>query len=132
MELYKKEINSIVDGISIKDFESVIISYGNNKMTISTYHDQDCCERVYGDFNQVQNIISEVQGQKIENILIKGVNDMGFLIIFKKEYCESSKVFVPCYNSQNGYYSSSLSLIIINNEVKTEIDISNFVEDSID
>lgn len=45
---------------------------------------------------------------------------------------DEKKVFIPCYNYQNGYYGSDLELIIKNNNVQTKIDISNLVEDHID
>jgi hypothetical protein len=43
------------------------------------------------------------------------------------------KIFIPCYNYQNGYYSSNLSVVITQGgTTKTEVDISDCVEDHID
>ena len=41
------------------------------------------------------------------------------------------KFFIPCYNSQNGYYSSELELILKRGKAKEVMDISEFVEDDI-
>lgn len=131
MELFRQSIDSVIKDFTINAFESITLSYGDSVMTIGTYHDQDCCESVYGDFEQAKYIIEKVKDKKIINIVIKGIEDMGFLIIFEKEYDENVKVFIPCYNSQNGYYSSDLKLVIQNNLVKSEVDISNFVEQNI-
>jgi cellulose synthase/poly-beta-1,6-N-acetylglucosamine synthase-like glycosyltransferase len=64
--------------------------------------------------------------------VIKSVEDMGFLLCFEESYGYGEKVFVPCYNEQNGYYEDNLELIISVDGVKTKIDISNLVEDHID
>lgn len=87
---------------------------------ITDYHDQGCCEHVYADFSQLQDKI----GQEFPNLDIEGVPDAGFRI---------GGEFVPCYNSQNGYYGSDLVLIIKRPNCKEKrVDISEFVEDQID
>lgn len=49
---------------------------------------------------------------------------MGFNMISKI----GEKFFIPCYNSQNGYYSGNLELILMKEEI---MDISEFVKDDI-
>lgn len=77
-------------------------------------HYQDCCEHVYADFTYIKDY-NTIEGNKTvfdlefdENILdhIEKVKDMGFDILDKN----GNKIFVPCHDEQNGYYSSNLSL----------------------
>ncbi len=85
---------------------------------IEDHHEQDCCENVYADFEALKD--SGIMDEEIEKIEIEGVEDSGFRL---------NKHFVPCYDRQNGYYSSSLSLIITRPDgyAKT-IDITKFVK----
>ena len=41
------------------------------------------------------------------------------------------KFFIPCYNEQNGYYSSNLELILHKGKAKETIDVSEYVKDEI-
>lgn len=131
-ELYKKEINKTVKDITVND-ESIVITTEDSTIEISTYHSQDCCESVYGDFSIMKYYKEEIIGKEFNNLIIKSVEDMGFLIVFElNAYGDSRKAFIPCYNRQNGYYSSNLELSIKIGETETKIDISNLVEDQID
>ena len=73
----------------------------DNGTTITYYHEQDCCENVYADWSALDdtgfddNIINEIEIEKVEG--------SGFII---------NGYFVPCYDEQNGFYSSDLELII--------------------
>lgn len=94
----------------------------NDGTTITDFHYQDCCEHVYADFSQLKD--TTIFNEEINEIKIEGVEGSGFRL---------NGYFVPCYNSQNGYYSSDLALIITSpGKEKKEIDISNFVKDQID
>lgn len=85
-------------------------------------HNQDCCEHVYADWNQLED--TDIKSKNFRKIKIEGVKGSGFRI---------NGYFVPCYNSQNGYYGSDLELEITKPGVPTQrIDVSNFVEDRID
>ena len=131
-ELYKKEFNKKIEEIILKDNEGLKISYEGGFLLIGTEHSQDCCENVYADFSPVEYLVEKLKGKINKNIIIKGVEDMGFLLCFEPDYGITQKVFIPCYNSQNGYYSSNLELVIHDNETQIKIDISNLVEDDID
>jgi len=110
----------------------------DNGYTLADHHSQDCCENVYADFDhlKVYNVLPHT-GEKItifdiefdEDIdeKIVGQEGEGFCLVAKDE----SKWFVPCYNSQNGYYSSQLGLVIQKGETTKEIDITDFVKDQI-
>lgn len=89
---------------------------------IEDNHDQDCCEHVYADWKQLND--TDIMSKDFAEIKIEGVKDSGFRL---------NGYFVPCYNSQNGYYGSNLELIITNpSKDKKIMDISDFVEDDID
>ncbi len=91
---------------------------------LSSYHDQDCCENVYADFEQLKTTAIENEEFTYEDLLqMQGIEDTGVKI---KGY------LIPCYNSQNGYYSSNLEMVVESpNKPTVKIDVSNFVEDQI-
>ncbi len=88
--------------------------------TISHSHYQECCEEVYADWEQIEELFRQ---SEFDEIKIEGVKGSGFRL---------NGFFVPCYNEQNGYYGSDLDLIITKpNGSKEEIDVSDFIEDRI-
>lgn len=110
----------------------------DNGYELQYYHEQCCCEHVYADFSVLETYNLSVKTGKIIDIkeidfeehleyLVQGIKGQGFNIISKI----GEKFFVPCYNSQNGYYSSDLELILCKDKIKESIDISEFVEDDI-
>lgn len=108
--------------IKIKDQEPITINY---------HHDQNCCERVYADFSNVKHHSNRIVGKNIKLLEIKGVPQIGFLLCFYNHDSYpyiSEKILVPCYNEQNGYYSSDLELEIKQGEKITKIDITRLIE----
>lgn len=110
----------------------------DNGYELEYYHEQDCCEHVYADFDILSNYnlstkigktinIKEIDFKEELEELIEGIQEQGFNMVSKIE----EKFFVPCYNEQNGYYSSELELILRKGKTKEIIDISNFVKDDI-
>ncbi len=111
----------------------------NNGFEMNSYHKQDCCESIYADFSVLKTYnLSTITGKEInifdiefnEDIenYIKKIEDMGFILISKI----GERFFVPCYNSQNGYYSRNLDLVIVrNDESEISINISDCVKDII-
>jgi hypothetical protein len=90
--------------------------------TIEDYHESDCCESVYADWKQLQD--TDILAREFEDIKITGVKGSGIKL---------NGYFIPCYNHQNGYYSSDLHLTIkIPGKPDTTVGISDFVEDQID
>lgn len=88
---------------------------------VTDYHGQDCCEDVYADWSTLED--SGIMDEISANVEIEGVKDSGIRI---------NKHFVPCYNKQNGYYSSALEIRIAHPDGRVdEIDISEFVKDDI-
>jgi len=129
-EIYKLDIKGKLESFESTD-EKLTIKIGEEIVEFSTDHAQDCCESVYGEFSNVKYYKEQVLNKEIKNIVIKSVSEMGFMVCFNEDYGVGIKIFIPCYNSQNGYYSSNLELVIKRGEVKTTIDISDAVEDNI-
>lgn len=110
----------------------------DNDYKLEAFHDQDCCEEVYADFSVLQTYnVSNITGKTINireidfeenlNKLVKGIEGQGFNLISKI----GENFFVPCYNEQNGYYSSNLELILHKNKNTETLDITDFIEDRI-
>ena len=68
---------------------------------IFDHHDQDCCEAVYADWPE--DIEEDLKDVTLETLKIEYVEDFGFKI---------NGISVSCHNSQNGYYSDQLDLIV--------------------
>ena len=124
--------------MKIKEINENSIIFDNG-YKLEYYHEQDCCEIVYADFEVLKNYnVSTKTGKniKIEEIEFSenlrefavGIEKMGFNMISKI----GEKFFIPCYNDQNGYYSSDLELILYKEETKEIMDISEFVKDILD
>jgi hypothetical protein len=93
----------------------------SNGFTIHDEHDQDWCESVYADWSSLND--TGFFEQEFTQITLDFVKDVGFRI---------NGYTVHCYNSQNGYYGSDLTLIVkFGNEVVNTIDVSDYVEDDI-
>lgn len=96
---------------------------------LGDYHRQECCEEVYADF---ENMMAMVDGKEnyvdakeldfFEDILksIVPIEGLGFYIVTKQGVC----LLVSCYNKQNGYYSSDLSLIFVRDRNEQTMDIT--------
>lgn len=123
--------------MKIKEINEEKIVFDNG-YELEYYHEQDCCEHVYADFGVLKDYNISTKTGKTINIkdidfketlleLIDGIKGQGFNMISKIE----EKFFVPCYNSQNGYYSSELRLILYKEKGKEIMDITDCVEDDI-
>lgn len=110
--------------MKIKEITSEHILF-NNGTQIESYHDQDCCEHVYADFEQL--LTTTIMDEEFTNEdlqQIRPIEDAGLKL---KTY------LIPCYNEQNGYYSSDLTLIVrYPDGTETKTDISKSVMDRID
>ena len=92
-----------------------VIMFDNGK-TLQTFHDQDCCEHVYADFENMQvmgerekNYVNARDLDFFEDVLdsVVPIKDLGFYLVTKQGIC----ILVSCYNIQNGYYNTDLTLI---------------------
>ena len=98
--------------------------------TIEAYHKQDCCECVYAEFSALEDTNTEIASgysMTLDDVVknIVGVPESGVKVFGH---------FIPCYNEQNGYYSSDLVLRVKDTKTKREltINITDYVEDRID
>lgn len=103
---------------------------------LTDYHQQDCCEKVYADWDGMKayplgctenNYLNLEDLDFFEDILssIVPIPDLGFYIVTKQGIC----LMVSCYDEQNGYYSSDLFLHHVKDEnIVKELDISDYVK----
>lgn len=77
----------------------------DNGDTIRYFHDQDCCESNYADFEQLDDIARnyEFKGK----LTFEAVPKAGF----RFGDHPSRMFFVPCYSVQNGYYSTDVDIL---------------------
>lgn len=136
--LHTIQVDNALDALKIEEEFVTLLFDGGDDITLSTHHDQDCCEHVYGDFSifkyhetQLAGNERMASGAKLKEIVIKAVADTGILVCFEFYGDSWEKVLVPCYNYQNGYYSSQLSMKITKGKAVTEVDVSGAVEDHI-
>ena len=113
------EVGAVIRKISMTDDG---ISFNN--ISLSHYHSQDCCEHVYADWLMIQDYLSQIEGKEISKLIIKAVDEIGLLLCF-----DDVKVLIPCYDEQNGYYSSNLELSICTDGYTKKIDVSAYVEE---
>lgn len=113
--------------MKIKDINSDGITFDNGA-TLTHYHSQDCCEHVYADWESLKTEVGVMDHNFATTPIIEFIKDSGIRV---------EGFFVPCYNSQNGYYSSQLELVFndLDNNTdrfkKISWDISNCVNDQI-
>jgi hypothetical protein len=82
----------------------------DNGVTVMSVHQQDCCEQVYCDFSSLLD--SPIMDIEFEKIKIEAVKGEGIRI---------NGYFCPCYDLQNGYYSSNLNLVIDYQDGRSEV-----------
>lgn len=118
--------------MKIVSINATEILFDNGKKLISE-HDQDCCELVFADFENIQvmgvrekNYVNADELDFFENILdsVVPIEDLGFYLVTKQGIC----LLVSCYNIQNGYYSDKL-ILRYGNKCK---DISKYTKEEYD
>ncbi len=96
------------------------ITFTNGKK-ITTHHEQDCCERVYADFTAIDPISRDYTFT--EPLVFDEVSDYGF------RFGNVGKmVSIPCYNSQNGYYNSSLDVVYDEETVISDCELEDHID----
>lgn len=112
----------------LKNPSALELVFERSIVKISDHHDQDCCEAVYADLEDINlyknSLIDNYYGYK--ELIIKGVEDVGFLLCFMKNNEEGEKILIPCHNEQNGYYSDGLDLIVEHNGERETFDIGKY------
>jgi len=87
--------------------ESILFDNGDK---ITYDHDQDCCEYNYADFAQMDDFAKDYDFK--EPLQFEKVDGAGF-----RFGDPDFMVFVPCYSSQNGYYTTELDIYLNGNKV---------------
>lgn len=96
--------------VSVTD-EKILFDDGSS---ITFDHVPDCCERNYADFEQLDDIARTVEFDP--NLEFQACEGAGFLFGNRP----GKMFFVPCYSSQNGYYSTDVA-IFYNSEFATHL-----------
>ena len=91
-------------------------------ITLSSSHEQDCCEDHYLDFSDIQ--LSDFDGLEFDlsdNKFFKKVEGYGIELIPIKGH----PIRIPGYGYNNGYYSDELTLVVDGGGLVSEYDISD-------
>ena len=89
----------------------------DNGIKIIFNHEQDCCEYNYADFEQLKDTGIE-QEEFTEPLTFEKAGDYGF------RFGNHGKMYyVPCYSSQNGYYTTEIDIYIIKQVLSLEGEI---------
>ena len=95
----------------IKIYDDEIIF--DNGYKLSSYHDQNCCEHHYLDFEHIDK-------DDYEKLKFDLSNDNFFTRIdgygIQLNALNNFPLRIPGYGSNNGYYSSNLSLVLIDTD----------------
>ena len=92
------------NGAKIIQAEANLILFSDGTK-ITGHHEPDCCECNYADCGQLDDIALNTEFDT-SNLVFEEVKDSGF----RFGNAPSKMFFVPCYSSQNGYYSSDLEI----------------------
>jgi len=93
--------------------------------SLSSAHDQDCCEDHYLDFSGQS--LSDFDGLDFDlssPSFFERVEDYGIRLI----PVSGHSVSIPGYGYNNGYYSSNLALVLNRSDGTTEFDVSDCQE----
>jgi len=113
---------NFIKPVSIQEIseEGVLFSDGS---LLTHHHMQDCCEHVYADWQYLREE-SPSRIKEIRAFEVFEVPNTGIRIVFLNGDYEEHASFVPCYNSQNGYYNSNLEIVLLGGNVKIGADVS--------
>jgi len=113
-----------MDNISKSKVIKIIddVMYFDSGITLSASHDQDCCETHYLSMDDLT--IDDFDGLEFDLLdenFFRRIEDYGIELIPAKGH----SVKIPGYGSNNGYYSSDLSLVLTNgSDFNVNYDIS--------
>lgn len=83
--------------------ERAIIFDNGNEITYE--HEPDCCEYNYADFSNLNSNVVNYDYDFNEDLKFEQIPEMGFRFGSNGRW-----IFIPCYSSQNGYYSSDVDI----------------------
>jgi hypothetical protein len=92
-----------------------------NGVKLSSHHDSDCCEHHYLSFDDLTIVdFEDLEFDLTNDNFFKRIEDYGIELIPIKGH----SVKVPGYGSNNGYYSSNLSLCLSGNGIEKNYNIT--------
>jgi hypothetical protein len=101
--------------MKITTLEENKITFENGHV-LAFYHDQNCCETVYADCENIQAMSHMntpiYKAEFDENLKYEMAEGIGIYLINKS----NMKYLISCYNKQNGYYSDKLEAYLFNKE----------------
>ncbi len=110
--------------VKIVQINSDKIIFSDNSKLYSE-HDQDCCESHYLSFNDLDFEELKSLEFNLEDVFFNRINDYGIELLPINGF----PVRIPGYGSNNGYYSSGLTLVLENQDGgKKTFDISECQE----
>ena len=90
--------------MKITEVNDNYIIFGDNAYRIRFDHDQDCCERNYADFEQLDDL-ARAHDFNMKEMQFEPLDHAGF------RFGDNRRTFfVPCYSEQNGYYTIDLDI----------------------
>jgi len=93
-----------------------------NGLILSSEHEQDCCEHHYLSFADLT--LGDFDGLEFDlsgDDFFKEIDDYGIALL----PVNGLPVRVPGYGSNNGYYSSNLTLVLSGQNIRKTYNISN-------
>lgn len=109
--IYLKRFNESMNLEKVKIIEVTSNSIKfDNGLTLISEHQQDCCENHYLDFSYVE--LSDFEGLEFNlsnESWFNRIEDYGIELV----PIEGWGVRIPGYGENNGYYSTDLSLILL-------------------
>lgn len=95
----------------IKSIDSESIDFDNG-YRLESYHGQDCCEHHWLEFDYIKlDEVKDLEFDLSDENFFKRIDGYGIELIPVSGF----SVKVPGYGSNNGYYSSEITLILSNN-----------------
>lgn len=89
----------------------------DNGYKLSSYHESDCCEHHYLDFEHIEeDDYKDLEFDLSGDNFFTRIEDYGIQLNALNNF----PLRIPGYGSNNGYYSSNLSLILIDSDGKSK------------
>lgn len=111
---------NIMNKLKVVKVDSESIEFENG-VQLYSHHDRDCCENHWLSFDDLT--LADFEGLEFDltnDNFFNRIEDYGIELI----PIHGHSVKVPGYGSNNGYYSSELTLCLSGNGINKEFDIS--------
>jgi hypothetical protein len=120
-------METICKVVEIKNEDDGVIVFSNG-YTLTTHHDQDCCEHHYWSLTDLT--INDFDGLEFDlddDNFFGRIEGYGICLV----PTDGFPVRIPAYGANNGYYSQNLSLVLSDGDkVIKEYDITECQEEN--